>query len=92
MLYILVDNIIQENMTSDYRATILSTIISLITSLSSSFFYVFLGFFHQNYGSKLMIDLIGIFVLLSVVCFCVMNSQIRVAIKRKQKMKKCRYF
>ena len=87
MLYILVDNIIQENMTSDYRATILS-IISLITSLSSSFFYVFLGFFHQNYGSKLMIDLIGIFVLLSVVCFCVMNSQIRVAIKEETKDEK----
>jgi hypothetical protein len=66
MLYILVDNIIQENMTSDYRATILS-IISLITSLSSSFFCIF-GIFSQNYGSKLMIDLIGIFVLLSVVC------------------------
>lgn len=82
MLYILVDNIIQENITSDYRATILS-IISLLTSLSSSFFYLLLGIVHQNYGSKLMIDLIGVLILFAVVCFGVMNSQIKI-VKTKE--------
>ncbi|GHU36570.1 MFS transporter [Bacilli bacterium] len=87
MLYILVDNIIQENITSDYRATILS-IISLITSLSSSFFYVILGFVHQDYGSKLMINLIGVFVLFSVICFCMMNSQLKIVVKEEIKDEK----
>lgn len=83
MLYVLVDNVLQENITSDYRATILS-IISLLTSLSSSFFYLFLGIVHQNYGSKLMIDLIGILILFAVVCFGLMNSQIKIVMSRKQ--------
>lgn len=82
MLYVLVDNVLQENITSDYRATILS-IISLLTSLSSSFFYLFLGIVHQNYGSKLMIDLIGILILFAVVCFGLMNSQIKI-VKTKE--------
>ena len=81
MLYILVDNTIQESITSDYRATILS-ILSLITSLSSSFFYLFLGYIHQSYGSKLMLDLISALVLFTMLCFCVMNHHIRLVMRK----------
>ncbi|MFZ2608307.1 MAG: hypothetical protein WAX16_03205, partial [Lactococcus raffinolactis] len=74
-------NTIQESITSDYRATILS-ILSLITSLSSSFFYLFLGFIHQSYGSKLMLDLISALDLFTMLCFCVMNHHIRLVMRK----------
>jgi MFS family permease len=74
MLYILSDKVIQNNINSDYRSTMLS-ISSLIRSLSSALIYMIFGIIFDDFGIRIGLTLTGILIFSVFLIMLILNKK-----------------